>query len=214
LTLLYMLNTTSLLSLGTLSGYFYALYQGYFYAVGDVMPKKTSEEKREQAKALIYLNPNISEREIARQIGVANGCAHTLKKELTNTDEYEQVRAQKKTEFINNAWNVVQKALKLAEKRFDKALEDEEALKDIVESVYSMEDLSAAEKKTIASRLKDLQMTNIRDVAIALGTIYDKQSHASGEPTMIYERKESVPELLTEYEQKLNQLKKLVAGNG
>ena len=143
------------------------------------MPKKLSDEKREQAKAIIYLNPDVSEREIAKAIGIGNGTAHALKKELMNSDEYEQLRAQKKEEFILAAWETVKKLhLKIDEK---------------------LEAMSPDELKKV----------NIRDLAVALGTIYDKQALASGEPTIISERHEPMPELVKELESKVDKLKQM-----
>jgi hypothetical protein len=54
-----------------------------------------------------------------------------------------------------------------------------------------------------------LQKVNIRDLAVALGTIYDKQALASGEPTQISERVEPTPELVKEMEEKVQKLKQL-----
>ena len=175
------------------------------------MAGKVSDEKREHAKAIIYLNPDVSEREIAKQVGIGNSTAHELKKDIIegDPDSYEQARATKKQEFINNAWNVVQKALKLTEKRFDKALDDENAIEQLIEAVQDHE-LTQAEKKTLVSRLNGLQMNNIRDIAITLGTIYDKQALASGEPTQINERVgEVTPDLVKELDNKVQQLKQM-----
>ncbi len=98
--------------------------------------------------------------------------------------------------------------MKLANKRFSKALEDEEAIEQLIDAVQDHE-LTQAQKKTLVSRLNGLQMNNIRDIAVALGTIYDKQALASGEPTQITERKEPTPELVSELEKKVSQLKQL-----
>lgn len=171
--------------------------------------KKLPQAKREQVKALLYLNPDISERDIAKTVEIGNGTAHKYKKELMQTDEFEQVRAAKKQEFINEAWNVVQKALKLADKRFSKALDDEAAIEKIINTIKH-DDLTQAQKKSLVSRLNGLQMTNIRDISVALGTIYDKQALASGEPTTISESKEPLEELIAKYEENAQKLKKLV----
>ena len=175
--------------------------------------KKTSEAKREQAKALIYLNPNVTEPEIAKTIGIGKSTAHYLKKDIIENDigkdEFESLREEKKKQFIEEAWEVVGKALKLTNKRFTKALEDEGALEEIISRMNADVEIKGAEKQALYRRLKDLQMTNIRDIAIALGTIYDKQALASGEPTMISERQEPTPDLVKELEDKIKRLKQL-----
>jgi len=175
------------------------------------MAAKLSDEKREHAKAIIYLNPDVSEREIAKQVGIGNSTAHELKKDIIegDPDSYEQARATKKQEFIDNAWNVVQKALLLANKRFDKALDHEAEFDAIIDEISSSDDMTQKQKQALLSKLGAIEMSNIKDIAIALGTIYDKQALASGEPTQISERHEPTPDLVNELDKKIQQLKSM-----
>jgi hypothetical protein len=172
--------------------------------------KKTPEVKREQVKALLYLNPNATDAEIAKATKLPNSTVHYIKKDVMGTDEFEEVRRIKKEEFIGQAWETVQKALKLADKRFTKALEDEDAIEQLIDVVATDGELKPPEKRALYSRLKDLQMTSIRDIAIALGTIYDKQALASGEPTTITERAEPTPEIVKDMAAKLEKMKELI----
>lgn len=174
--------------------------------------KKTSEEKKEEVRAVIYLNPEASNRDIARQVNLPESTVREVKKKIVQTDEFDEVRSLKKQEFINKAWNVVQKALKLAEMRFDKALEDEVEFDAIIDEISGNSSLTQKQKQVLINKVKAIEMTNIRDITIALGTIYDKQALASGEPTTISERKEPTPELVTELEQKIERLKQLTGG--
>jgi Asp-tRNA(Asn)/Glu-tRNA(Gln) amidotransferase B subunit len=170
--------------------------------------KPTSEAKKEQVKALLYLNPDASDTDIARETNLPRSTVHYIKRDVMDTDDFEQVRQAKKAEFISEAWEVVKKALALTNKRFTKALEDEEAIEELIDVVQDGE-LTQAQKKALTSRLTGLQMTNIRDIAVALGTIYDKQALASGEPTIISERQEPTPDLVKELEDKIKRLKQL-----
>jgi hypothetical protein len=174
--------------------------------------RPTPEVKREQVRALICLNPDVSEPEIARTVGIGKSTAHYLKKDIIENDigkdDYESLREQKKQEFIAEAWEVVGKALKLTNKRFTKALDDEEAIEHLIDAVQDHE-LTQAEKKTLVSRLNGLQMNNIRDIAVALGTIYDKQALASGEPTQISESRKPLPDLVKDTEVMLQEIKQL-----
>lgn len=175
------------------------------------MPAKLSDEKREQAKAILYLNPDVSEPELSRQIGIGKSTAHYLKKDIIaeDPDKFESVREEKKKEFIESAWNVVQKAITLANRRFDKALEKEAEFDAIIEEINSDEDMTQKQKQALISKLGAVEMANIKDIAIALGTIYDKQALASGEPTQITERQEPTTELVKEFEEKVTKLKQL-----
>jgi len=147
------------------------------------MGKRIDDKRREQARAIIYLNPDVSEPELARSIGIGKSTAHYLKKDIVDneigSDNLETLREQKKAEFIQEAWDTVKKIhLKINDK---------------------LDAMSADE----------LKKANIRDLAIALGTIYDKQALASGEPTQITERQEPTPELVKELDQKVKRLKEL-----
>ena len=147
--------------------------------------KKTSEEKREAVKAVIYLNPEASERDIARETGLSNTTVHYIKDECKDelqSDTYKQYRAIKKKEFIDKAFSIALQGLDVAKLKFDSLQNDREAL----------------------------NKANVRDVAVALGTIYDKQALAMGEPTEITDRKEAMPEMVSEMEEKLSKLKQLI----
>ena len=145
--------------------------------------KKTSAKKREIAKAAICINPDISGPELAKVVGISKSTAHYLRDEIIRddigADNFEILREQKKAEFIQEAWETVKRIHLKINEKLDTL--DFEQLKKV----------------------------NIRDLAVALGTIYDKQALASGEPTQITERKEPTPELVSELEKKVQKLKQL-----
>lgn len=145
--------------------------------------KKTSEQKKEEVKALLLVNPDISEPDISKHTGLPKATVHYLKKDIIESepDTFESIRAQKKEEFIKEAWKVVTKTMLTLDTKVDMLLKDPESL----------------------------SKANIRDIAVALGTIYDKQALASGEPTIISDRKEPTPELVKELETKVQRLKEL-----
>ena len=147
------------------------------------MPAKLSDKKREIAKAAICINPDISGPELAKVVGISKSTAHYLRDEIINNDigvdNFETLREQKKAEFIAEAWETVKRIHLKINEKLD------------------------------TLDLEQLKKVNIRDLAVALGTIYDKQALASGEPTQITERKEPTPELVAELEQKVSKLKQL-----
>lgn len=147
--------------------------------------KKTPDSKKEEIKAIMMINPDASCRDIAKVVDLPFRTVNDIQREVSGTDDFTRYRTKKKEEFIDNAWRVVEKALTLVEKRFDKALADEEAISELIKAIYDNEDLTQTQKKAMAVKLNALQMTNIKDIAIALGTIYDKQALASGDPTNI-----------------------------
>ena len=143
---------------------------------------KTSEADREKIKAVVYLNPLASQAEVARQTKIPLTTVHmTLKEEgFLDKDKFEELREEKKKEFIGKA--------------FDLAMETLDVIGDKIVSLKDIESLKKA---------------NIRDLTTALGTLYDKQALASGEPTQISERKEATPDLVKELDTKVQQLKQL-----
>ena len=145
--------------------------------------KKTSEDKREQVKAVLMINPEATGKEISKIIKIPERTAYDLRNKIIDDDPdtYAELRAKKKEEFITEAWEVVKKALLATNLKIDSLLNNPESL----------------------------AKANIRDIAIALGTIYDKQALASGEPTIISERQEPTPDLVKELEDKIKRLKQL-----
>jgi IS30 family transposase len=174
-----------------------------------VRGKKTTDEKKEEVRAVIYLNPEASNRDIAKQTNLPESTVREVKKDIVNTDEFDEVRSQKKREFIGRAWNVVQKALELTERRFNKALDNEAEFDELMSQIASDGDMTAKQKESLISKLRAVEMANIKDIAITLGTIYDKQALASGEPTQITERQEPTPDLVKELEEKLARFKQM-----
>ncbi|MGE5631395.1 MAG: hypothetical protein ACM3TR_09900 [Caulobacteraceae bacterium] len=132
----------------------------------------------------MMINPEATSKEIAKIVNLPDRTVCDIQKDVERTDEFAALRQRKKEEFIAEAWEVVKKALLATNMKIDTLLSDSESLAKV----------------------------NIRDLAVALGTIYDKQALASGEPTQISENKKPVTELLDEYEQKLQQYKQLVSG--
>ena len=145
--------------------------------------KKTSEAKREQVKAVLMINPEATGKEISKIIKIPERTAYDLRNKIIDddSDTFAALRAKKKEEFITEAWEVVKKALLATNLKIDSLLNNPESL----------------------------AKANIRDIAIALGTIDDKQALASGEPTIISERQEPTPDLVKELEDKIKRLKQL-----
>jgi hypothetical protein len=147
--------------------------------------KKTSEEKREAVKAVIYLNPEASSREIEKQTGISHTTVNDIRQSCEDelhSDKYLQYRSIKKKEFIDKAFSIALQGLDVAKLKLDSLQSSPEAL----------------------------NKANIRDVAVALGTIYDKQALAMGEPTEITDSKQPTPEMVSELENNLAKLKQII----
>lgn len=68
--------------------------------------KKTSEEKIELVKSLKYLNPEMSERDIARKVNLSKTTVHQILQDLNNDDKFQAYREEKKKEQIVKALDI------------------------------------------------------------------------------------------------------------
>lgn len=72
--------------------------------------KPTSTEKREQIKALLYLNPDLSSKDISRETGVPDRTVRDILKEVTEDEvAFAEYRQQKKKEQIVKALDIASK---------------------------------------------------------------------------------------------------------
>lgn len=136
--------------------------------------KPTPTAKREQIKALLYLNPDLSSTDISKETGVPDRTVRDILKEVMADDEaFTEYRQQKKREQIVKALDIASKYI------------DHLANPDVIKTAKA------------------------KDSAIVAGTMIDKAQLLAGEPTQITERKEPTPELVSELEKKVYQLKQL-----
>lgn len=112
-------------------------------------------------------------------------------------DELDKVRDEKKREFIEGAWDVVINGTKLENRRIKTALSKEAEFEKIIEEITNMSPKEVPEniKAIIIPKLRMLQVQDLKSIAIAVGTMYDKRALAEGEVT---ERSESGVVILPE----------------
>lgn len=68
--------------------------------------KPTPGDKRELVKALKVLNPEMSQRDIAREVGLSKTTVHDILQELNNDDKFQAYREEKKKEQIVKALDI------------------------------------------------------------------------------------------------------------
>ena len=72
--------------------------------------KPTSTAKREQVKALLYLNPDLSSKDISRETGVPDRTVRDILREVTEDEAaFAEYRQQKKKEQIVKALDIASK---------------------------------------------------------------------------------------------------------
>lgn len=135
--------------------------------------RPTPGDKVELVKALKILNPEMSQRDIAREAKMSKTTVQNILANLEDDEEFRKFREEKKREQIAKALDIA---------------------------------------STYIDHLKNPEVINkasARDSAIVAGTMIDKAQLLAGEPTQITERKEPTPELVSELEKKVSQLKQL-----
>ncbi len=123
----------------------------------------------------------------AKELGISDS---TVKKIIMeNQEEFGKVQEQKKEEFSSKASKIVDKALELLDRRFDKALNSEEKLEELIDIVMYEDDPDAEEKLTykqkldIAKKLSRIELNSLSEITTSMGTLYDKMRLANGQST-------------------------------
>lgn len=123
------------------------------------MPKPTSPEKLEEARALLASGVGVNE--VARRLNMSKAGVSGLKKKFEEDPNFEQLRTQKQREFINLAWEAAEKGIRILNKKLERILSDDEVAAS----------------------------TDMREISTSVGTMIDKARLASGEATQIVDGK-------------------------
>lgn len=147
--------------------------------------KKYSDEKKEQAY-LIYATTG-SFAETAKQLGVAKSTVKNWidAKRENEPDEFEQLRTEKKKDFIDKASEIIEKGLELLDRRMTTALDHENQLDFLIDEIIQSdkEELSQEEKSKLINKIRAIQVQKLGDITTAVGTLYDKRALAKGDST-------------------------------
>lgn len=144
--------------------------------------KKYSDEVKEKAYMMYAVCGNIAE--VAKSLKVP---ANTISVWLKNKrpDEFDELRAEKKREFVEQSSDIIDKAMTLLERRIDRALEKEAVLDEVIDAIEDMggDELSQKTKQRLIGTIEMLKIQDIRSLTTAIGTLYDKRALAKGEST-------------------------------
>lgn len=122
----------------------------------------------------------------ARRVSDSSTGKETNKPNVQQTDN-EQM--QNKQNFSKASWGNIDKAQELLGRRLSRAIDYEKEIDEIVDIILKArdEELDYKQKMTLINKLKAIKITDIRDIVVMIGTLYDKQALANKEATEIVE---------------------------
>lgn len=161
--------------------------------------KKYSDEVKEKAYALYAVNGNLQE--TSKIIGVpANTISGWLK--TKPPDKFDELRNKNKQRFIDEAGKLIEKGMTLIDRRFTRALLDEETINNIIDTIKNAaknNDIDIHTASSLANAVRELTIPNIRDITTAVGTLYDKRALAQGDSTENTKIEFKLPKGVEEY---------------
>lgn len=145
--------------------------------------KKTDNETIYKIMLSVFSTNNFSE--TARMLNLPVKTVEKIYKENKDKEEFTKLCQEKKEEFTETATRIINKATNLMEKRLDLANEHENELEELIEEIWKTDkkDMNETKKKALVSKIAGMQLYSIKELAIAVGTMYDKRALAKGEST-------------------------------
>lgn len=155
--------------------------------------QKYNDDIREKAIALLTVNNSVSF--VARELGLPRSTVKSWKEafdkeaEESGEDTIAKLRQKKKEDFINDAWKLIDLSKGVLEKRLTRAMDNEEALDELVEEISKLDykTLTSQQRQALYMKLAKIKVDDVKSLATVLGTLYDKQALANKEATAIVE---------------------------
>lgn len=145
--------------------------------------KKTDNETIYKIMLSVFSTNNFNE--TARQLKVPAKTVEKIYKENKDKEEFAKLCAEKKEEFAETATRIINKATNLMEKRIDLAEEHENELEELIDEIWMTDkkEMNETKKKALVNKIAGMQLYSIKELAVAVGTMYDKRALAKGETT-------------------------------
>ena len=150
---------------------------------------KYTDEQREKALALLTMK---SIKEVSIELNIPEG---TIRDWNNNAEKlnpnFKELREEKKKEFVNNAWGVIDDSLAVAKTRMSRARNAENDIDVLVKAIK--ENAGEIEKHTgitwfrlldIIKELNSLKSPKLSEISTLIGVLYDKQALANKEATI------------------------------
>lgn len=145
--------------------------------------KKTDNETIYKVMLSVFSTGNYSE--TARQLNIPQKTVENIYKKNIEKEEFAKLREQKKDEFSKKATRIIDKATDLMEKRINLATNHEDELEEIINEIWNTDkkEMNETKKKMLVSKIASMQLYSLKELAVAVGTMYDKRNLAEGKST-------------------------------
>ena len=146
--------------------------------------KKTDNETIYKVMISMFSTNNFSE--TARQLDMPITTVEKIYKENKDKEEFVKLCNEKKEEFAEKATRIINKATSLMEQRIDLATEHENELEELIDEIWMTDkkEMNETKKKALVAKIAGMQLYSIKELSVAIGTMYDKRALAKGESTV------------------------------
>lgn len=140
-------------------------------------------------------------KQTSRDLNIPYTTARDAYMEHKDDPEFVKLRDETKESFADSAKSIIDKGMTLLERRFDRALEHEDELDLMIDEIVNTHktQLSQQEKTALISKLRALQLQDVKAITTAIGTLYDKKALAEGGATDNVTVQVKLPEGVDEY---------------
>lgn len=136
------------------------------------------DQTKERVKALLAAGK--AKNQIAKEVKLAWATVDKISKE--NPDELEDIREQKRIEFIGRLWSSMDEALKLADKRIAIAIDANHKLDELSDAIGDA-GLDPKQTHELQRALENVTAVPLGQISTFIGTIYDKHALMTGGKT-------------------------------
>ena len=111
-------------------------------------------------------------------------------------DDIEKYREEKKKEFADRAWESIQKALKIGDRKLEVALNNSNDIQSVIRVIVELakkdKEIDFKEIRNLIKPLTYLTDFSLRDLSTFIGTLVDKHELVTGNPTERIENKSNL----------------------
>lgn len=127
--------------------------------------------------------------ETSKELKIPITTVSTIYKRNKDKKEFVSLRKKQERNFVEKADSIINKATDLLERRLNVALENQNELEELIDTIYDATDeegnkLKYKEREDLIKKITRLQLNNLPELTTAIGTLYDKRALSLGDPTV------------------------------